>query len=104
MKNIKVFQIADIGRTDYAFRGFSEKLFSRDDYTLKDARLYTERGDDSVILDSVFYDYNDCDFLGKINFVGHSMSVSDVVVLDDKAYYCESFGWKDISDHWFGGV
>lgn len=101
MKNIKVFQIANIGGTDYAFRGFSEKLFNCDDYVLKDARLYPDKGDDETILDSVFYDYNDYGFLNDISFVGHSMSVSDVVVIDDKAYYCESFGWKDISDYWF---
>lgn len=28
------------------------------------------------------------------DFHGHSLSVSDVVKLDDKFYYCDSTGWK----------
>lgn len=35
-------------------------------------------------------------------FPGHSMSVSDIVMIrsDDarKYYYCDSFGWQDITD------
>lgn len=30
------------------------------------------------------------------DFHGHSMSVSDVVVLDGRMYYCDCFGWVDI--------
>lgn len=30
------------------------------------------------------------------DFHGHSMSVSDVVVLDGRMYYCDSEGWVDI--------
>ena len=29
-------------------------------------------------------------------FEGHSLSVSDIVVIDGKAYICDSFGWKEI--------
>ena len=31
------------------------------------------------------------------DFKGHSLSVSDVVVLDGKMYYCDSEGWQDIN-------
>ena len=30
------------------------------------------------------------------DFKGHSLSVSDVVRFDDKYYYCDSFGWKEL--------
>ena len=30
------------------------------------------------------------------DFHGHSMSVSDVVVLDDRMYYCDNYGWVDV--------
>lgn len=32
------------------------------------------------------------------DFKGHGMSVSDVVVLDGKAYYCDRFGFKELPD------
>jgi len=31
------------------------------------------------------------------DFKGHSLSVSDVIELDDKHYYCDSFGFKRIN-------
>ena len=49
---------------------------------------------------------NDFDILEKLfvkfntnhpqDFTGHSMSVSDVVILNGKKYYCDSIGWKEI--------
>lgn len=30
------------------------------------------------------------------DFKGHSLSTSDIVSLDGKLYYCDSFGWIDI--------
>lgn len=30
------------------------------------------------------------------DFKGHSLSTSDIVDLDGKLYYCDSFGWIDI--------
>ena len=31
-------------------------------------------------------------------FRGHSLSVSDVVYLDGKYYYCTTFGYKELTD------
>lgn len=31
------------------------------------------------------------------NFKGHSLSVSDIVKIDNKYYYCDSFGWKEVN-------
>jgi hypothetical protein len=30
------------------------------------------------------------------DFSGHSMSVSDLVVIEDKAFYCQPIGWKEV--------
>lgn len=30
------------------------------------------------------------------DFTGHSLSVSDIVELDGKNYYCDSCGWKEV--------
>ena len=32
------------------------------------------------------------------DFKGHSLSVSDVVVMDDKAYYVDSVGFKPLKE------
>jgi len=29
-------------------------------------------------------------------YKGHSLSVSDIIQLDDKSYYCDSFGFEEI--------
>ena len=29
------------------------------------------------------------------DYTGHSLSVSDIVVLNDKKYYCDSYGWVE---------
>ena len=31
-------------------------------------------------------------------YCGRSLSVSDVVMLDGKCYYCDSFGWSECPD------
>ena len=42
--------------------------------------------------------------MGESEYTHRSMSISDVVVLDEhtpKAYYCDSFGWKEIDYQYF---
>ena len=52
-----------------------------------------ESFDDNMILENLFNKFN---LSHPESFQGHSLSVSDVVVLGDKKYYCDSFGWKQI--------
>jgi len=52
-----------------------------------------EKFDDITILDNLFNKFN---LNHPEDFYGHSLSVSDVVVLDDKMYFCDDFGWKEI--------
>ncbi len=53
-----------------------------------------EEGEDNIdILDKLFEKFN---LAHPDDFHGHSLSVSDVVILEDKMYYCDSIGWKEI--------
>lgn len=52
-----------------------------------------ESFDDNMILENLFNKFN---LSHPESFQGHSLSVSDVVVLGDKKYYCDFFGWKQI--------
>jgi hypothetical protein len=52
-----------------------------------------EKLDNTTILENLFNKFN---LNHPEDFHGHSLSVSDVVILGDKMYYCDSFGWKEI--------
>ena len=52
-----------------------------------------EKFDDITILDNLFTKFN---LNHPEDFHGHSLSVSDVIVLGDKMYFCDDFGWKEI--------
>lgn len=96
-RHVTIYQIADIGAVDYAFRSFDPKKFSFKDYKKvyemdvnSDGKLYTD------ILEELFMLFND--YRRPRDFEGHSMSVSDVVVLDNNAFYCDAFAWSPMGD------
>jgi len=53
----------------------------------------TEKFDNITILDNLFTKFN---IKYPEDFRGHSLSVSDVIILDEKMYYCDNLGWKEI--------
>lgn len=69
--------------------------------------LYDEKYEDNIER-SEWYD-NTNEMLERIytrfnlnrpqDFNGHSLSVSDIIQLGDKYYYCDSYGFKDITDY-----
>ena len=59
-----------------------------------DIKLENENVNPRAILNEIWTKFN---IDHPDNFRGHSLSVSDIVKLDDKYYYCDSFGWKDLS-------
>lgn len=93
-----IFQIRTDHLQEYGFVGFSElKREGRDvkpaNYTLKYVGDY--RGEK---LDRIYYLFNE---EKPADFLGHSMSVSDVIVITDekgksRAYYCDRFGFEEI--------
>lgn len=46
---------------------------------------------DNDLLETIF---SFCQSCKDKNYQGHSLSVSDVVLLDGKPYYCDSYGWQ----------
>ena len=53
----------------------------------------TDTEDKSLILDELFQKFN---LNHPEDFHGNSMSVSDVVILDNEIYFCDSLGWKKV--------
>ena len=37
-----------------------------------------------------------CNLTHPEGYIGHSLSVGDIIELDDKLYICAAFGWKSI--------
>lgn len=54
-----------------------------------------DKGNIFATLERLFYIFN---MEHPSDFRGHSLSVSDVVYLDGKYYYCDSFGFKELTN------
>lgn len=85
---------------EYCFRSWkhAEKPFNKDDY--KAVYEGTIEGKDDIKkLERLFEIFN---LYHPMGYKGRSMSTSDVIVLefddDPVAYYCDSFGWVDVSE------
>ena len=93
----EIWQISHTRDVDYAFMRWSyaeDNGFDFDDYSF----VYEgEIEGDSVewALEKLFTKFN---LHHPADFRGHSLSVSDIIKLDDKFYYCDSFGFEDITD------
>ena len=106
--NYTLFQIKDIANTPYAFRMYIEtfaKSLNKVDYDivysgdLELDQLYLNEEASKYAADILFERFN---IDHPDDFHGHSMSVSDVVVISDgnKEYilYCDAFGWAIINN------
>lgn len=92
-KTIKIYQ-ADMN-CKYVFRGYDEakENFTLLDYT-KVAEYQTNIEDDDKILRNVWNDGND----GTLQefFTMRSVSMSDVIQIDNKYYYVDTFGFEEL--------
>ena len=94
MNKIKIYQLSH--STDYLFMDY--EFAKKHNFNLKDYKLVYEFTNDSdsdidIILEKVFVDFN----IHRPNdFKGHSLSVSDIVKLNNKLYYVDSIGFKEI--------
>ena len=57
------------------------------------SELQTTIEDKMAVLEQLFDKFNRNH---PEDFTGHSLSVSDVVILDNEIYFCDSFGWKKV--------
>ena len=92
-----ILQIKDIRNTDYAFRSWDEAKahgFNISDYKT----VYIGERESESILDDLWVEFN---INRPDDFRGHSLSVSDIVIIlsdDMEWYYCDSFGWANITE------
>ena len=92
------FQILQIPFDDP--RGRGRRFFSLEESDGLDLNLYKEvysgsieAADPMTALDDLFYTFN---MEHPSDFTARSLSVSDIVVLDGKKFYCQPAGWQKI--------
>ena len=93
--NYKIYQLVE--HTDYRFEWWSwaQDRFNFKDYTLTyEGEIEVE--DVNKTLEDLFTKFN---INRPADFKGHSLSVSDIVELDGKFYYCDNIGWTDITKY-----
>ncbi len=94
----EIYQIKDIGRTDYCFRSFAEaeKKLKAVDYK----RVYAGMLAQKMTLDDLFWKHNR-DTRPFADMM-HSLSVSDVIVTtrsgEKKAFYVDSIGFQEVKN------
>lgn len=99
-----ILQIANTKGCDYAFMSYkfaqSHGFNIIRDYevTYKGYLSWNEDADPYNILEDLFCKFNQS---RPEDFKGHSLSVSDIVILHyadkpSRFFYCDSFGWKEI--------
>jgi len=99
MKQFKVYQLPVEHKAKFMRLSFVREnniMPKLEDYNLVGESHIYPKADTSVftMLDDIFTTLNTC----KCDwFSGHSLSVSDVVEIDGKYYYCDSYGWEEIS-------
>jgi len=94
--NYKIYQV-DPHDCDYAFEWWSwaQDRFNFKDYTLTyEGEIEVE--DVNKTLEDLFTKFN---IKRPQDFKGHSLSVSDIVELDGKFYYCDNVGWTEITKY-----
>lgn len=91
MKNVKIYQTDN---RDYAFMNWewSEKYFDMNDY--KCVLDINMEFDD---LEEIYFKGNNGE-LKKHNYYMRSISVSDVIEVEGKRYFVDSFGFKEIEE------
>lgn len=97
MKHYKLLQLTE--RKDYRFMSYAYAL--KNGFDINDYEEVYE-GDinvidsvsDAITLELLFNRFN---INHPADFTGHSMSESDIVILDGKAYYCDMVGFKEIA-------
>lgn len=96
--NYELYQIANIEKCHYAFKTYNiakDYKFSLKDYN----KVYSGslfRSLSETITDHLERLFTIFNLQHPVDFRGHSLSVSDVVKIDGRYFYCDLFGWKEI--------
>lgn len=97
--NYKIFQILD-NKNDRLFQCLERiggvKGVSANDYScIYEGEIRESRASRDSVLESLWRMFN---IKHPEDYYGRSLSVSDIVAIDDKAYFCDYFGWVEIPD------
>ena len=90
-----VYQIDDLENCDYAFRRYeiAKPRFDFSDYRHVYTGTVQSTGNIFQVLDKIFKILN---IEHPDDYVGRSLSVSDIVEINDRYFFCDSFGWVEI--------
>lgn len=93
---IKKYQILQLNRDhkDQLFMRYKEGVKKSWYNKVYDGEICS-KGNIMATLEDLFVIFN---MSFPSDFRGHSLSVSDVVYLDGKYYYCDSFGYKELTN------
>ena len=95
---MKTFQITIYQPFEPTFRVDEEQnIFNKDLYKEVYKTTFTDYLDNISAedkLEKIFAKFNSDE--RPSDFKGHSLSVGDIVTIDDDAYVCDSFGWNKI--------
>ena len=95
----KILQLRDLKKVDYAFMHYDyakEHGLSLDDYdVIYEGEIETGRYIENT-LESIFTKFN---INRPEDFKGHSMSVSDIVMLGGEYWYTDFSGFKKLDRH-----
>ena len=97
MTHYRIFQLQNIHDCLYAFMPWAaaKRYISLEDYKMVyEGEIQAE--DPDKALEELFIKFNTNH---PNDFKGHSLSVSDLVEIGDKLYYCDSTGWEEITYH-----
>lgn len=94
-----IYQVKQEKMRDFAFESFEmAERFNGKGSVVKDnydqVYEFDAESTSELTLDDIYDIFN---MSRPDDFHGHSLSVSDVVRCDDKYYYCDSLGWKELN-------
>ena len=93
-----IYQIKDIANCNYAFRDYDEAKdkINMDDYDAVASIVLPKKGSTSELLEQIFMLGNTNKDAFNVSGKFRSISVSDIIELDNEVYYVDSFGFKKI--------
>lgn len=96
MKSVKIYQINATRECPYSFMSYdyAKSMLNMEDYR-KVAEYEVPNDDDQDILNQVWNEGNDGTL--QLRFPGmYSVSMSNIIEIDDKKYYVDTFGFKEV--------
>lgn len=92
----RIYQIRNMRNCRYAFEDYdsAKDYFDLNDYDEVYSGQFATSSSSSIdVLEELFYKFN---VKRPDDFKGHSLSVSDVVELNNSKYYVDALGWKKL--------